>query len=459
MNTLQKYDITDPTIRATIKKERARRLVVVLIFVVYWLLMFEGALRKWVFPSMQKYIFFIKDPFVFMVYLIAIRHKLFPNKNKIFITGLAIASFFLLIFLWQTMTTDVNPIIFIYGWRMYFYYFPLAFIMGENLQGKDLYCLVRYALLLTIPMGVLCFFQYSTSPGSFWNSTPLGIAYTESGVSGGTTARLTGTFSFFHAMQLYIGSMIALILSVWSLSKNRRPLKGILFFMASISVIAIFGMDITRLPTILALIIISMYIFSIFIVTDYKMRVRTIRFFAVLVLVVMVISGGFFFKAADIREARFKGKEDYLKRRTGSMFMVKRTLIEKVPYFGVGLGFTSRGARDLARVFGGGTYPDVVAGENEWSRIIAEAGSVGGIIFILYRFVLLIYIFIGAMRAVRRSNNILPLLLFAFISPVLVVWYMTTIGQVNSFGWIYVGICMAASKLVDTWRTYDEIAK
>ena len=461
MKIFEKYNMSDPETRTAINKERSRRLVVRLIFIIYWLLIFEGALRKWVFPGMHQFLFFIKDPFVLIVYWFAIKNKLFPKKNKLFYIGIALASFFILLILWHALSSDIPAIVLLYGWRMYFYYLPLAFIIGENFQGQDLFRLVRYTLLIAIPMAILSYLQYSTPPVSFWNSTPVGLAYTESGVAGGTIARITGTFTFFHGMQIYIGSIIAMVFSVWILPKNRRPLKGLLLFMAIIAVGVTFSIDITRLPTMLAIFIVTMCAFSIFVFTSTSMRIRTLSIILIGLIAVSMVAGiGLFSRAGGAREARFKGKKEYLKGRTTNMVTLNPRLFEYVPLFGFGLGYTSRGGYALARAFkikyenpfalGG-------AGENEWQRIVSEAGSVGGVVYILYRMALGLWLLIGAIRAVHRSNNPLPLLLLAFILPVIFVWYMTTIGTVNGYGWMFAGFCLAANKLVDTWRTEDEL--
>ena len=43
---------------------------------IYWLLIFEGALRKWVFPEYQQIIFFLRDPIVLLAYIIAFRNQI-----------------------------------------------------------------------------------------------------------------------------------------------------------------------------------------------------------------------------------------------------------------------------------------------------------------------------------------------------------------------------------------------
>src|SRR5262245_66481114 len=64
-------------------RERARRRVVGLVLLVYLLLIFEGSLRKWLLPQLSLYIFFIRDPFVLIAYLLAFRHGLWPTRRQL----------------------------------------------------------------------------------------------------------------------------------------------------------------------------------------------------------------------------------------------------------------------------------------------------------------------------------------------------------------------------------------
>src|ERR1700754_4168105 len=64
-------------------REQARRRVVLLVFVVYLLAIFEGSLRKYVLPGFGQYIFFVRDPFVAWAYLIAARAQLWPRGEAL----------------------------------------------------------------------------------------------------------------------------------------------------------------------------------------------------------------------------------------------------------------------------------------------------------------------------------------------------------------------------------------
>ncbi len=60
------------------QNERVRIWIVGLIFIVYALLIFEGVLRKWALPGMHSILFFIRDPFVLLAYILAIKYRMWP---------------------------------------------------------------------------------------------------------------------------------------------------------------------------------------------------------------------------------------------------------------------------------------------------------------------------------------------------------------------------------------------
>src|SRR5580700_3777997 len=72
-------------------REKSRRQIVMLVTLVYLLLIFEGALRKWVLTSFGAALFFIRDPFVLAVYWLAFRHAMIPRHNLLLNLGAVFA--------------------------------------------------------------------------------------------------------------------------------------------------------------------------------------------------------------------------------------------------------------------------------------------------------------------------------------------------------------------------------
>src|SRR6185369_16466689 len=72
-------------------RELGRRRLVALVTFIYLLLIFEGAIRKWMFPSLAQALFFVRDPFVLAAYWIAVRHGFFPKSSGFLLTGLGLS--------------------------------------------------------------------------------------------------------------------------------------------------------------------------------------------------------------------------------------------------------------------------------------------------------------------------------------------------------------------------------
>ena len=67
----------NPTAQITVFNERElqRQSIVRLIFLLFLLLIFEGALRKWVLPGLSNPLLFIRDPFLLAIYIKALQQR------------------------------------------------------------------------------------------------------------------------------------------------------------------------------------------------------------------------------------------------------------------------------------------------------------------------------------------------------------------------------------------------
>lgn len=422
-------------------REKARQQIVFLVFVVYGLLITQGALRKWIFPGMSNYLFFIRDPFVFYIYFLAARNKFWPKGKPIVDFGmkLAVAGVALAV-LQYLFVNEASLIAFVFGWRMWFLYLPLVFIIGDTLNKQDLKRLAGFTLLVSIPMALLVYRQITSPWDSFINRTAEeGVFYGDAGARGSSLTRTTGTFTFFHGYQVYLGSIIAFCMASWILPKKERPLARLLMTAAFIATGISFALDITRTPTFLAGLIVCGAFLSSFYIKDFKKRNR-----ARIVLVGLLVLGAlivfrYFSSVHETRAGRFD--EDYLRDRAHGMFTDFVPVVTRVSLLGGGLGGTSRGGRVL------GAPRVKYSSESEWRNLIAEGGIIFGPLFLFYRVWMVWWLFTGAIKAVKRSDDPLPLILIAFTAPIFGIWYITTIGSVHGYGFMFAGFCAAANRL------------
>lgn len=421
-------------------KERARRWVVSLVFIIYWLLIFEGALRKWAFPSLQKILFFIRDPFVLTCYILAFKHKLWPKWNLLFATGVIFACAFLLLALIQSLVLGVNPIVVAYGWRNYFYYLPLAFLIGEQFRGRDLARLVRQTLMVTIPIAVLCFKQFSSPAEDVINQS---YGHGAAMLVARGVVRTSGTFTIASAQALFIGSVFAMLLCVWLLPKTQRPLGRVWLWLSTGAAITTLAVSGARGSFgVIAPVVVAAGV-SVVLLHKGKINWRRMLILPTLVLVAAVAYVTVFHYAFEVMSERVstaRGVEGSILVRIIGPFLALPNLWPQLSVLGAGIGVgTNAGVMLRTGSMG-------FLAEDEWGRIVLEAG-IFGLLYIAYRCWLTGWLVVQAFKATKRSRNSLPLCLVAFEAIILAAGQMTLQGTINGYGFLFAGFCMAANRL------------
>lgn len=441
----------------SIKKEKARVFIVQLIFVIYWLMFLEGPLRKWVFTFAQKPIYFIKDPFVLWVYFCALMSGFWPSRSKLFSYFMFLGACCIPLAILQVMFYQNSWLVVAHGWRMYFFYIPLAFIIGSTFRGEDLRKLIKQTLLLAIPLSALALYQLKAGPTAFVNKSVSDVVYTATGASGSDIVRVTGVFTFFHAQQIYLGILVALVLCCWILPKKERPLSGILLLGATLGAMMTFAVDVTRAPMILAAIVLASSLVNTVLARTMRIRYRSFILPLLLLVAAIAVALVAFSTTSQIKMARMTSRNYSTTARMIDPFtsFFDVAFSDRLAPIGYGIGFTAAaGSLSPAQ----DTFA-VIAGEDEWRRTIVEVGPIMGIAYILGRIFLTIWLIQQAVGAVRRSGNPLPLLLSGLIASILLAWYICHIGAVFSFAWIFCGFCIAASQLGKNVQSSDRMWK
>jgi hypothetical protein len=421
--------------------ETVRRWIVRLIFIVYWLLIFEGVLRKWALPGLHKALFFIRDPFVLITYFLAFKYGLWPRWSAIFSTAAILGGLFMLLALTQALTMDLSPVIVLYGWRNYFLYIPFAFIIGEQFRGKDLFRLLRYTLLVSIPVAILCYQQFrapaeSSLNEAFNGSAPMMVA---NGI-----VRTSGTFTVSAAQTLYIGSLFAMLYTVWLLPRSQRPLNRFELWAATFSTLATFAVSGARSVFVYAAIVTVFAFASAFVAGGRKFRTRTIIAVPLLVILGTVCYVKLFpeaFKAMVSRQSDASMQEGSTIGRLASSTTTIIRILPRMSLLGAGLG----SGTNAANVLRSGQMGLLLA-EDESQRIILETG-IFGLLYVGYRYWLTVSIGRDAFRAGRRSHNPLPIIFFGYEVINLAIGQMTLQGTINGYGWLFAGFCLAANRL------------
>lgn len=430
-------------------REDAVKGVGTLIFIVYFLLIFEGVFRKWILPSFQRELFFLRDPFLLAIYIRCFRYNIWPRERLWTISALAwmwLGGALVVIQVAIGMIATRTSLLFaIYGWREYFLYIPLAFVIGECFSRNDLMRLVRYTLLLAIPIGLLVLLQCHSNAHAWINAgtsdnpanlfIPLGVAL--------GYVRPEGTFSSVLGQALYVGSAIAMLVWVWVVPAELRPVRGAMLLAATVGVVTCLAAGGQRMEFLFAGSIALGALVSAAWSETYIAR-RTLRLTAGLLLVGTVFASLLFGKQLHALGVRAAGAAE--EDSTYSYGIVNRTVndllhftsfLGTTPLTGYGIASTENATDTL-----GITTP--VSVEDDLSRNVVELGPVLGLAFILFRVWLVFWLLARAVRSVNTHSDLLPLLLIAFIGPALLY---TDIGQgtENGYVWMFAGFCIAAS--------------
>src|SRR5438874_4250808 len=184
-----------------------------LIYLYLFLLIIEGALRKWMVPQFSNPLLLVRDPVVLAIYFLAWRAHIFPRNR--FILWLAIIG----ILSWIVSIFVLDPyvpmsrifLVTAYGFRSNFLQLPLIFIFASVFDADDVRKIGWWLLVGMIPMSLLMALQFQSAPDSFINRT-VGLGEGEQITAGGGKIRPPGTFSFISGPIYYVTAAAAFVL-------------------------------------------------------------------------------------------------------------------------------------------------------------------------------------------------------------------------------------------------------
>lgn len=192
---------------------------------VFWLLVLEGALRKWILPQASELIYFLKDIVLLGAYFnfygfSAVKDK-FPIKINFINVLILIASGWCI---FQAFNPSLgSPLVGVFGLKGYLLYIPLIWMLPSLFHSEDeLYKFLRSHLLLTIPVGLIGIAQFFSPASSFINAyaDEERQAVVTFGVS--AAVRITGTFSYISGYAVYLIVCFGLLIVMLSTKQSRK---------------------------------------------------------------------------------------------------------------------------------------------------------------------------------------------------------------------------------------------
>ena len=208
-----------------------------LIWLYFWLLLIEGALRKWVLPQLSNPLLIVRDPVVLLAYFLALRGRLFPWNGWVYAIGIIGTLSLLVSFvpLWPYVLPKQIVLVSGYGFRSNFMHLPFIFLIARVLRFEDVKRFGWWTLLLVLPMAALMVAQFNAAPDAFLNRTAGGEG--ESMLAALGKVRTAATFSFVIGVVAYFALATAFL--IWAALKGGIYKSWLLFASGSALVIGI----------------------------------------------------------------------------------------------------------------------------------------------------------------------------------------------------------------------------
>ncbi|MBP9837213.1 MAG: hypothetical protein KBC84_00720 [Proteobacteria bacterium] len=182
--------------------------------IVFLLVVFEGALRKWFLPGIADFIYFGKDSIMLVAYL---KFMIEPSQSKKsyydigsshFLTFLSVLAILIPMFKMVDLNLG-NPIAGMFGFKNYALYIPLIFLMPHLYDNiEDFIKEMVFYSSLSLPLCIIALIQYRSPGDSFINKF---VGETVNDASVGDAVRTSATFSYltgYPTYLLFIGSII-----------------------------------------------------------------------------------------------------------------------------------------------------------------------------------------------------------------------------------------------------------
>jgi len=376
----------------------------------FLLIIFEGALRRWILPEFSDILLIIRDPVALYIIYLALRSNLLVFNGYL----IAFVSISLICFFTAVLLGHGNIWVALFGLRITLLHIPLVFIIAEIFEWNDVLKIGRWIIYLTIPMTILIIIQFYSPQQSFINR---GVGGNIEGAGfGGAMGyfRPPGTFSFITGVSTFFG--IAACFIFYALYDNMNLPKWFILMAVSAVLISI-PFSISRSLFFSISISFLFFITSIFI--NRSLFYDIIKYSIIVIILLFLLSSvSFLSTVVEVFLDRFttanESEGGLVNGVIGNRFLVG--LIEAIstadqkPFFGLGLGMgTNAGAKLLT-----GSADIFLISEGEWGRVVGEMGPLIGILFIFLRLIFSINLSTQAFKNIK-TGNILPWILLSFV--------------------------------------------
>jgi hypothetical protein len=441
------------------KQARLRRLRQ-LLWLYFWLIIFEGALRRWFLPGLSSPLLLVRDP-VALLAVIWAWPLLRQRRWEVWLLPLLWLAPICFLLAISVGHGDIPTAL--YGCRILVLQLPLIFVFASVFNRADVIRFAWVILGISIPMTVLIAAQSNLPETHLLNVGTGGIG---TAVFDGAAGRFRppGTFSFITGVSQFFPLAVAsLFVLLYGTRINQR---GRLF--CSVAAVAL----VVAVPVSISRSLLAGYLQVIVAVIGAlllsRSRIVPVLSGIVAVLVSILIASNIpaFQQASDAfitrwelsaaaeaqnTDTAFSSGLGMFQSRVLSGFFDPLADLDNITILGRGIGIsTNVGAQRLSGeiVF--------LVGEGAWGATLAEFGLPLGLMFLLWRFALAVWMLRLSFQAALRGNR-LPLILLGG-SFLLVLG--SGLGQPTSLGFLVFssGLTLAACRGVEAKREWVRVA-
>lgn len=373
-----------------------------LVWLYFWLLLFEGALRKWIVPGLSTALLIVRDPVVIAIYFAAAQRGVFPRSAFVACTAV------LAVLCTAASAAGVGSVfVTLYGVRTDFLHLPLIVLLPQVLRPDDVRRMGFWLLALLPPMTVLSVLQFNGGPESRWNVGAGGQIGGQLYASEGKV-RVSGTFSFVTGIASYLALCTAFLLGDLL---SRRSYPSWVQFGSAPAILFILAISGSRSAVAAAAIVCAMVAYVVWgkpreFGAALKPIVLGVVAFVALATLVPAFSEGLARQQA--RFASGGGVKEGIVIRYFSTFADGWMAMLNAPALGHGLGVGTNAGASLTT-----GRAQFTLGEGEWQRVIYESGPLLGAAYLALRIVALIMVTSAAFRGYARGSALPVLLLGA----------------------------------------------
>jgi hypothetical protein len=421
--------------------EKATKTLKRLVWIYFWLLIFEGALRKWFLTPLATPLLIVRDPIVIIAYFQALENDLFP-KDKFTKSIIGLAFLFLFVHLGVLIVEGNNLLnVIAFGMRTNFLHLPFIFLIAKVFDREDVIKIGKWMLLLALPMAILMVMQFSVSPEHFLNRGVGGVGVGQI-TAGFGKIRPPGLFSFSNGAGRFFAITSAFFL--YGLT-TPNVYKNSLIVCAGIGILTGAAVSVSRGMIVSLVLVIIGWLYGIW--RQGKLFGNAAKFVGFIGLIIFVLSfTDIFNEGILVTTTRFQqGGTSFLNIVQRIFQRVLISLIgpfenlDDVPLFGYGIGIGTNAGAKL--IFGRVVF---LISEAEWGRVLFESGFILGSTFLLWRVFLAVWLGLYSIKQLAKEN-ILPILMFSACATSLVLGQF---GQATSLGFaaFSTGLALAACK-------------